>query len=108
MAHEFIYTSYRLARHYPPDRTVLGEHIDLVLSGREDRRHRLERGGQVQPPADHGRAGTTVHQRGPPHAPGSRSATSAQEPLDPTKDVKGSVMDGIAEVQGLIDALQRR
>ena len=28
MAHEFIYTCYRLARHYPPDRTVL-ENISL-------------------------------------------------------------------------------
>ena len=28
MAHEFIYTSYKLARHYPPDRTVL-ENISL-------------------------------------------------------------------------------
>ena len=28
MAHEFIYTCYKLARHYPPDRTVL-ENISL-------------------------------------------------------------------------------
>ena len=29
MAHEFIYTCYKLARHYPPDRTVL-ENISFV------------------------------------------------------------------------------
>ena len=28
MAHEFIYTTYKLARHYPPDRTVL-ENISI-------------------------------------------------------------------------------
>jgi ATPase subunit of ABC transporter with duplicated ATPase domains len=28
MAHEFIYTCYKLARHHPPDRTVL-ENISL-------------------------------------------------------------------------------
>ena len=28
MAHEFIYTAYKLARHYPPDRTVL-ENISI-------------------------------------------------------------------------------
>jgi ATPase subunit of ABC transporter with duplicated ATPase domains len=36
--------------------------------------------------------------------PASRSAMLEQEPqLDPTKDVKGNVMDGVAEVQGLLD-----
>ncbi|MEM8618800.1 MAG: ATP-binding cassette domain-containing protein, partial [Actinomycetota bacterium] len=28
MAHEFIYQAYKLARHYPPDKTVL-ENISL-------------------------------------------------------------------------------
>ena len=28
MAHEFIYTTFKLARHYPPDKTVL-ENISI-------------------------------------------------------------------------------
>ena len=43
-------------------------HLDLVLPGRQDRRHRAQRRGQVQPPADHGRARRRVHRRGPPDA----------------------------------------
>ena len=44
MAHEFIYTCYKLARHYPPDRTVL-ENISLSFyPGRQDRRARFGNG----------------------------------------------------------------
>ena len=43
-------------------------HLALVLPGREDRRHRLERGGQVEPAADHGRPRRRVHGRGTPDA----------------------------------------
>ena len=58
-------------------------HLDLVLPGRQDRRHRAERRGQVEPAADHGRARRRVHRRGPAHArlhrrlpePGARSST---------------------------------
>jgi hypothetical protein len=67
MAHEFIYTCYKLARHYPPDRTVL-ENISLSFyPGRQDRRDRAERLGQVEPAQDHGRPRRRLLRRGPAH-----------------------------------------
>ena len=68
MPAEFIYTTYKLARHYPPDRTVLEDISHLVLPGRQDRRHRAQRRRQVQPAADHGRPRRRLRRRGPPHA----------------------------------------
>ena len=43
-------------------------HLDLVLPGRQDRRHRAERGREVQPAPDHGRARRRVRRRGPADA----------------------------------------
>ena len=43
-------------------------HLDLVLPGRQDRRHRPERGREVQPAPDHGRARRRLLGRGPPDA----------------------------------------
>ena len=38
----------------------------LHVPGGQDRRHRVERVGQVVPPAHHGRRGRRLHRRGPP------------------------------------------
>ena len=46
---------YRADKFYGPERKVLDEHLALVLLGREDRRDRPERRGEVDAPADHGR-----------------------------------------------------
>jgi sulfate-transporting ATPase len=103
MAHEFIYTCYKLARHYPPDRTVL-ENISLsfypgakigVIGGNGAGKSSLLR---IMAGLDDGYSGEARL------TPGFTVGYLAQEPqLDSSKDVKGNVMDGVAEVQGYID-----
>jgi energy-dependent translational throttle protein EttA len=103
MAHEFIYTCHKLARFYPPDRTVL-ENISLsfypgakigVLGPNGAGKSSLLK---IMAGLDDGYAGEARL------TPGFSVGYLAQEPqLDPAKDVKGNVMDGVAEVQGVID-----
>ena len=103
MPHEFIYTTYKLARHYPPDRTVL-ENISLsfypgakigVIGPNGAGKSSLLR---IMAGLDDGFTGEARL------TPGFTVGYLSQEPeLDPTKDVKGNVMDGVAEVQTLID-----
>ena len=104
MAHEFIYTCHKLARHYPPDRTVL-ENISLsfypgakigVLGANGAGKSSLLR---IMAGLDDGYTGDARL------TPGFSVGYLAQEPqLDPAKDVKGNVMEGVAAVQGLIDS----
>ncbi len=103
MAHEYIYTCYKLARFYPPDRTVL-ENISLsfypgakigVLGANGAGKSSLLR---IMAGLDDGYTGEARL------TPGFTVGYLAQEPqLDPSKDVKGNVMDGVAEVQSVID-----
>ena len=103
MAHEFIYTCYKLARFYPPDRTVL-ENISLsfypgakigVLGANGAGKSSLLK---IMAGLDDGYSGEARL------TPGFSVGYLAQEPqLDASKDVKGNVMDGVAEVQGVID-----
>jgi sulfate-transporting ATPase len=103
MPAEFIYTTYRLARHYPPDRTVL-ENISLsfypgakigVIGPNGAGKSSLLR---IMAGLDDGFMGEARL------TPGFRVGFLSQEPeLDPTKDVKGNVLDGVHEVQTLID-----
>ncbi len=103
MAHEFIYTCYKLARHYPPDRTVLenislsfypGAKIGVIGSNGSGKTSLL----RIMAGLDDGYSGEARL------TPGFTVGYLAQEPeLDPSKDVRGNVMDGVAEVQGLID-----
>jgi sulfate-transporting ATPase len=103
MAHEFIYTCYKLARFYPPDRTVLenislsfypGAKIGVLGSNGAGKSSLLK----IMAGLDEGYSGEARL------TPGFSVGYLAQEPqLDPNKDVKGNVMDGVAEVQGLID-----
>ncbi len=103
MAHEFIYTCYKLARHYPPDRTVL-ENISLsfypgaklgVIGSNGSGKSSLLR---IMAGLDDGYSGEARL------TPGFTVGLLEQEPqLDPAKDVKGNVMDGVAAVQSLID-----
>jgi ATPase subunit of ABC transporter with duplicated ATPase domains len=102
MAHEFIYTCYKLARVYPPDRTVL-ENISLsfypgakigVLGANGAGKSSLLR---IMAGLDDGYSGEARL------TPGFSVGYLAQEPeLDPAKDVKGT-MDGVAAVQSIID-----
>ncbi len=103
MAHEFIYTCYKLARHYPPDRTVL-ENISLsfypgakigVLGSNGSGKSSLLR---IMAGKDDGFSGEARL------TPGFSVGLLEQEPqLDPAKDVLGNVMDGVAEIKGVLD-----
>ena len=103
MAHEFIYTCYKLARVYPPDRTVL-ENISLsfypgakigVLGANGAGKSSLLR---IMAGLDDGYAGQARL------TPGFTVGYLAQEPqLNASKDVRGNVMDGVAAVQSIID-----
>ena len=103
MAHEFIYTCYKLARFYPPDRTVL-ENISLsfypgakigVIGANGAGKSSLLR---IMAGLDDGYTGQARL------TPGFTAGYLAQEPqLDPAKDVRGNVMDGVAAVQSIID-----
>jgi ATP-binding cassette ChvD family protein len=103
MAHEFIYQAYKLARHYPPDKTVL-ENISLsfypgakigVLGTNGAGKSSLLK---IMAGLDDGYSGEARL------TPGFTVGYLPQEPqLDPAKDVRGNVMDGVAAVQGLID-----
>ncbi|HLA17110.1 MAG TPA: ATP-binding cassette domain-containing protein, partial [Candidatus Limnocylindrales bacterium] len=103
MAHEFIYTAYKLARHYPPDRTVLenisisfypGAKIGVIGSNGAGKSSLL----RIMAGLDDDFVGEARL------TPGFTVGFLSQEPeLDPSRDVKGNVMDGAAEVQALID-----
>src|SRR3954451_6575613 len=103
MPAEFIYTTYRLARHYPPDRTVLedislsfypGAKIGVIGSTGWGKSSLL----RIMAGLDDGFTGEARL------TPGFTVGLLPQEPqLDPAKDVKGNVMDGVRGVQDLID-----
>ncbi len=103
MAHEFVYTCYKLARHYPPDRTVLenislsfypGAKIGVIGSNGAGKSSLL----RIMAGLDDGFSGEARL------TPGFTVGYLAQEPqLDATKDVLGNVMDGVASVQAILD-----
>ena len=103
MAHEFVYTCYKLARHYPPDRTVLenislsfypGAKIGVIGSNGAGKSSLL----RIMAGLDDGFSGEARL------TPGFTVGYLAQEPqLDATKDVLGNVMDGVASVQSILD-----
>jgi ATP-binding cassette ChvD family protein len=103
MPAEFIYTTYRLARHYPPDRTVLedislsfypGAKIGVIGPNGAGKSSLL----RIMAGLDDGFTGDARL------TPGFSVGFLSQEPqLDPGKDVKGNVLDGVGEVHGLIE-----
>src|SRR3990172_987443 len=103
MAHEFIYTAYKLGRHYPPDRTVLenisisfypGAKIGVIGSNGAGKSSLL----RIMAGLDDDFVGEARL------TPGFTVGFLSQEPeLDPSRDAQGNVMDGAAEVQALID-----
>ena len=103
MPAEFIYTAYKLARHYPPDRTVLedisisfypGAKIGVIGSNGAGKSSLL----RIMAGLDDGFTGEARL------TPGFTVGYLSQEPqLDQSKDVKGNVLDGVAEVHGLIE-----
>jgi sulfate-transporting ATPase len=103
MPAEFIYTTYKLGRHYPPDRTVLedisisfypGAKIGVIGPNGAGKSSLL----RIMAGLDDGFVGDARL------TPGFTVGYLAQEPqLDPAKDVKGNVLDGVRPVQDLID-----
>ena len=103
MPAEFIYTSYKLARHYPPDRTVLedisisfypGAKIGVIGPNGAGKSSLLK----IMAGLDDGFTGEARL------TPGFTVGYLSQEPqLDPTKNVKANVLDGVGEVARLID-----
>ncbi len=103
MPAEFIYTAYKLARHYPPDRTVLedisisfypGAKIGVIGPNGAGKSSLL----RIMAGLDDGYSGEARL------TPGFTVGYLSQEPgLDPSKDVKGNVLDGVREVQGLLE-----
>ncbi|MEO8363618.1 MAG: energy-dependent translational throttle protein EttA [Ilumatobacteraceae bacterium] len=102
MAAEFIYTCYKLARFYPPDRTVLedislsfypGAKIGVIGSNGSGKSSLL----RIMAGIDDGYSGEARL------TPGFSVGMLSQEPqLDPKKDVLGNVMDGVAPIRDLL------
>ncbi len=102
MAHEFIYTCYKLGRFYPPDRTVLadislsfypGAKIGVIGSNGSGKSSLL----RIMAGIDDGFTGEARL------TPGFTVGLLEQEPqLDAAKDVLGNVMDGVAPVRDLL------
>ena len=104
MSAQYIFTTHKLSRRYPPDKEVLDRRLPVVLPGRQDRRARLQRRGQVDAAEDHGRHRHRVTTARPSSAPRPPSACSTRSPTSiPAKDVKGNVEDGVAEIRALLD-----
>jgi len=103
MPAEFIYTTWKLSRHYPPDRTVLedisisfypGAKIGVIGPNGSGKSSLL----RIMAGLDDGFTGEARL------TPGFTVGYLPQEPqLDPSKDVRGNVMDGVRPVQDLID-----
>src|SRR5690349_531923 len=103
MPAEFIYSTYKLARHCPPDRTVLedisisfypGAKIGVIGPNGAGKSSLLK----IMAGLDDGFSGEARL------TPGFTVGYLSQEPqLDPLKDVKGNVLDGVRPIQQLID-----
>src|SRR4051812_41753332 len=103
MPAEFIYSTYKLARHYPPDKTVLedisisfypGAKIGVIGPNGAGKSSLL----RIMAGLDDGFTGDARL------TPGFTVGFLSQEPqLDPAKDVKGNVMDGVGAIQALLD-----
>jgi ATP-binding cassette ChvD family protein len=102
MAHEFIYTCYKLGRFYPPDRTILenislsfypGAKIGVIGSNGSGKSSLL----RIMAGKDDGYSGEARL------TPGFSVGLLEQEPhLDESKDVLGNVMDGVAPIRDLL------
>ena len=103
MAPQFIYTTYKLGRYYPPDRQVLAD-ISLsfypgakigVLGANGSGKSSLLR---IMAGEDDGFSGEARL------TPGFTVGHLAQEPaLDEAKDVLGNVLDGVGEIRSLLE-----
>src|SRR5215211_5913932 len=103
MPAQFIFTTHRLGRFYPPDRTVLedislsfypGAKIGVIGANGAGKSSLL----RIMAGLDDGYSGKARL------TPGFTAGYLQQEPqLDPSKDVIGNVMEGLAPVRALLD-----
>jgi sulfate-transporting ATPase len=103
VAGQYIFTTYKLARRYPPDRQVLS---DISLSFMPGAKIGvLGYNGAGKSTLLRIMAGLDTEFDGEAQlAPGATVGLLEQEPdLDPNKDVRGNVEEGVAEVRALLD-----
>ena len=103
MAAQYIFTTHKLSRRYPPDREVL---TDVSLSFMPGAKIGvLGYNGAGKSTLLNIMAGVDTDFDGHAQlAPGASVGMLEQEPhLDPAKDARGNVEDGVAEVRALLD-----
>ncbi len=103
MSSQYIFTTYKLSRRYPPDREVLTDISLSFLPGAKI--GVLGYNGAGKSTLLRIMAGLDTEFDGQAQlAPGATVGLLEQEPdLDPSKDVRGNVEDGVAEVRALLD-----
>src|SRR6476660_9877433 len=103
MAHQYIFQMRRLTKAFPPDKTVLQDVTLAFYPGAKI--GVLGYNGAGKSTVLRIMAGLDQDYRGDAQlAPGATVGLLEQEPqLDPDKDVKGNVEDGVAETKALLD-----
>jgi energy-dependent translational throttle protein EttA len=103
MSAQYVYTMHRLTKAFPPDKTVLNEVTLAFLPGAKI--GVLGYNGAGKSTLLRIMAGKDTDFRGDAMlAPGATAGLLEQEPqLDPDKDVRGNVEDGVAETRALLD-----
>ncbi len=103
MSSQYIFTMYKLSRTHPPDKQVLK---DISLSFMPGAKIGvLGLNGSGKSTLLRIMAGQDTEYRGEAQlAPGAKVGLLEQEPaLDESKDVRGNVEEGVAELRGLLD-----
>jgi energy-dependent translational throttle protein EttA len=100
---QYIFTTYRLAKRYPPDKEVLSDISLSFLPGAKI--GVLGYNGAGKSTLLRLMAGIETEFDGQAQlAPGASVGLLEQEPqLDPGKDVRGNVEEGVAEIRALLD-----
>jgi len=103
MSAQYIFTTYKLSRRYPPDRQVLKDISLSFLPGAKI--GVLGYNGAGKSTLLRIMAGLDSDFDGQAQlAPGATAGLLEQEPqLDPTKDVQGNIEEAVAEVRALLD-----
>jgi sulfate-transporting ATPase len=103
MSAQYVYTMHKLSKSYPPDKTVLKELTLAFLPGAKI--GVLGYNGAGKSTVLRIMAGIETDFRGDAMlAPNATVGMLSQEPvLDPDKDVKGNVEDGVAATKALLD-----
>jgi sulfate-transporting ATPase len=103
MSSQYIFTMYKLSRTHPPDKQVLKDISLSFLPGAKIGVLGLNGAGKST--LLRIMAGKDKEYRGDAQlAPGATVGLLEQEPqLDESKDVRGNVEDGVAELRGLLD-----